>query len=156
MKRVVLLLLSMTLILGGFGCGKKEEQKSLKTAKEIYQEITEKVELPDMTILDNEMIEGFYGMDIDTFSDYLFAESLIMIQVDSVVIVKLKDEKDIEDTKAKLQVMIDNKLAQMQNYLVDKYETVKKASVKSKGNTVYLVISERAEEIEAIIENNVV
>ena len=43
----------------------------------------------------------------------------------------------------------------MKSYLVDQYDIVEKSDVKTKGNTVYLVISEKSEDIEKIIDSGI-
>lgn len=155
MKRAVLIVLSMILVLALFGCKKKEESKSQKAFKEIYEEIGKEVELPDMMTLDAEFINNYYGIDADKFTDYLFTEATISIQVDTVIMAEVKEQSDLEDMKTKIQTILDSKANEMKNYLVDKYETVKKASVKTKGNVIYLVISDNAAAIEEIIEKNI-
>lgn len=155
MKKVLLIILAVILVFGAASCGKKEESKQHKPFKEIYEEIEKKVSFPDMMNLDAEFIENYYGIDTSKFSDFIFSEATISIQVDTVIMAEVGDPKDLEDMKSKIQFILDSKAAEMENYLVDKYNTVKKAEVKTKGNIIYLVISEQAADIEKIIEEHI-
>ena len=56
---------------------------------------------------------------------------------------------------AALQVVVDEKRSEMQDYLPEQFEIVDKSSVKSKGNYVYLVISEQADAILQVIEKGI-
>ena len=67
-------------------------------------------------------------------------------------ILKVKEEGDVEAMCKALQVVVDEKRSEMENYLPDQFEIVDKSSVKSKGNYVYLVISGQADAILQIIE----
>ena len=74
---------------------------------------------------------------------------------ETIVIMKVKDEADVESISAALQVVVDEKSAEMEDYLPEQFEIVDKSSVKTKGNYVYLVISESADTIIGIIENGI-
>ncbi len=74
---------------------------------------------------------------------------------ETVAIMKVKEEGDVESIKAALQVLVDEKRGEMEDYLPDQFEIVDKSEVKTKGNYVYLVISEQADAITKIIENGI-
>lgn len=160
MKKIIYTILAMVMILGAFGCGKKDSSdtgKLSKSAKEIYADV-QKLDgalVPDMMDLDNEFISNYYGIDTSKFSDYLFTQATISIQVDTVIIAEVKDKNDLKEMQDNIQKILDAKANEMKNYLADKYAVVEKASVKTKGNVIYLVISEKAAEIEKVIEDNI-
>ena len=65
---------------------------------------------------------------------------------------QVKDEGDVEKISEALQVVVDEKRGEMENYLPEQFEIVDKSSVKSKGSYVYLVISEAGDTIVQMIE----
>ncbi len=71
---------------------------------------------------------------------------------ETIVIMKVKDEGDVEKISEALQVVVDEKRGEMENYLPEQFEIVDKSSVKSKGSYVYLVISEAGDTIVQMIE----
>ena len=75
--------------------------------------------------------------------------------MDTVIIASVKDSADLEDIKLKIQNFREAKAAEMKSYLVDQYDIVEKSEVKTKGNTVYLIISEKSEDIEKIIDSGI-
>lgn len=160
MKKIICVILVMVMAFGAFGCGIKEASntgKLSKSAKEIYADIQklDGVLVPDMMNLDDEFINNYYGIDVSKLTDYLFTQATISIQVDTVIIAEVKDKNDLKEMQDNIQKILEAKVNEMKNYLADKYEVVKKASVKTKGNVIYLVISEKAAEIEKVIENNI-
>ena len=69
--------------------------------------------------------------------------------------VQIRGDREGESIKAALQVLVDEKRGEMEDYLPDQFEIVDKSEVKTKGNYVYLVISEQADAITKIIENGI-
>lgn len=134
---------------------KSDDMKQVKTAAQIYDEIKALEVLPEMLDMDAEFISNYYDIDAEKLKDYVFATSLVSIRVDTVIIATAKDSADLEDLKLKIQKFRDAKAAEMKNYLADQYEIVNKSEVKTKGNTVYLVISEKSGDIEKIIETGI-
>ena len=47
--------------------------------------------------------------------------------------------------------MVEHKKAELENYLPEQFKIVEKSEVQVKGDYVYLVISEKASDIEAVI-----
>ena len=82
----------------------------------------------------------------------MFVMSEEATSAETVAILKVKEEGDVEAMCKALQVVVDEKRSEMENYLPDQFEIVDKSSVKSKGNYVYLVISGQADAILQIIE----
>lgn len=149
---------AVTVLLGG--CGESssapgEENTQAKSIDEIYEEISESVELYSPVEMADNFISNYYGIEMDTLEEYIFVMSEDATSAETIVIMKVKEEDDMEAITAALQVVVDAKKSEMENYLPEQFEIVKKSSVKSKGNYVYLVISEARETIEQIIEKGI-
>ena len=133
----------------------EENAEQSKSVTQIYDEIKALNVLPEMLDMDAEYISNYYDIDAGKLSDYVFATSLASIKVDTVIIASVKDSADLEDIKLKIQNFREAKAAEMKSYLVDQYDIVEKSEVKTKGNTVYLIISEKSEDIEKIIDSDI-
>ena len=133
----------------------EENAEQSKSVTQIYDEIKALNVLPEMLDMDAEYISNYYDIDAEKLSDYVFATSLASIKVDTVIIASVKDSADLEDIRLKIQNFREAKAAEMKSYLVDQYDIVEKSDVKTKGNTVYLVISEKSEDIEKIIDSGI-
>ncbi len=136
------------------GCQSRgDENKVSATPTELYASIKEQVELPEMYEGDADWLMNNYGIDTGKLSDYVFLEG-DEVHADRLIILKVKDAADMPAIEEKL----DNLLGQlsspeMLSYIPEQAPMIQAASVKKKGDTVYLVISDKAGQIEGIIEN---
>ena len=122
------------------------------SVQEIYELVTESVTLISPVIMQDNFIENYYNIDPALLEEYVFSMSEEATSAETVVIMKLKDKADADKISAALQLVIEEKSGEMENYLPGQYDIVKKSAVKTEGSYVYLVISEQADAIEKIIE----
>lgn len=130
----------------------EEAPAEAKSVEEIYNEITQSVELISPVPMGDNFITNYYGIDPEKLEEYVFVMSEEATSAETVVIMKVKDEGDVEAMCKALQVVVDEKRSEMQDYLPEQFEIVDKSSVKSSGSYAYLVISEQADAILQIIE----
>ena len=150
-------------LLGGFGKAEEtlgtnveqseaEETVNARPVKEIYEDIKQAVELHSPVEMADSFISNYYGIDPEKLEEYIFVMSEEATSAETIVIMKVKDEGDVEKISEALQVVVDEKRGEMENYLPEQFEIVDKSSVKSKGSYVYLVISESGDTIVQMIE----
>ena len=132
--------------------GEVEETVNVRPVKEIYEDIKQAVELHSPVEMADSFISNYYGIDPGKLEEYIFVMSEEATSAETIVIMKVKEEGDVEKISGALQVVVDEKRAEMENYLPEQFEIVDKSSVKSKGNYVYLVISESQDTIIQMIE----
>ena len=127
------------------------QEETQKTMQEIYQEIMEIIEQPEMVILNDNYIANYYGVDLSLLEDYLFANAEDVIYADTIVLMKVKEEASAQAMKDVLDNMIAQKKLELENYLPEQFQIVEKSEVVVSGSYVYLIISEKAEEIQSVI-----
>lgn len=127
-------------------------QSTGKGVKEIYGEITQKVALVSPMVVPDEYIANYYGIDLGSLDEYVFSMSEQAISAETVAILKAKDAGSTGALSAALQTVIDQKRSEMENYLPDQFQIVDRSTVQVKGNYVYLVISDKADAINQIIQ----
>jgi len=127
------------------------ENVTAKTMKEIYEEISEEVEHPDMVALNDNYIANYYGIDLSLLEDYIFVNAEDVIYADTIILMKVKEETSVEAMRDALDTMIEQKKLELENYLPEQFKIVEKSEVVVSGNYVYLVISEHAQEIQTVI-----
>lgn len=123
------------------------------TPQSIYEAIGQKVDLPSMIEGDDSFISNYYGINPADLDGYVFASAEDATLADSVIIMKAKSEDAVDNLVASLNTVIEQKSAEMENYLPEQYDIVAKSSVKTDGTYVYLVISEDADSIESVIQD---
>lgn len=132
-----------------------EQEDSKESIQSIYDEIIQTVELNSPMILPDDFISNYYGIDVSTLEEYIFSMSETAISAETIVILKVKDEQSTESVTASLQMIIDQRKAEMENYLPEQFQIVEKSSVQVRGNYVYLVISKQADAISRIIQASI-
>lgn len=134
------------------GSGQEADAGEQASVEDMYKEIEQNVELISPVPMGDAFITNYYGIEPEKLEEYVFVMSEEATSAETVVIMKVKDEGDVEAMCSALQVVVDEKRSEMQDYLPEQFEIVDKSSVKSKGNYVYLVISEHADSILQLIE----
>ncbi len=127
---------------------------TVKSIDEIYQEITQSVTLQSPACMDEDFISNYYGIDTKTLSEYVFSMSEDAAQAETIIIMKAEQSEDLEGLSSCLQTVVDEKKNEMENYIPEQFAIVEKSKVQTKGNYVWLVISENAKSITDIIENS--
>lgn len=157
-------LLLALLLLAGCGQGEKAAETTAAaaatraetgetlTVAELYDEITKQVTVSSAVTLSDDFITNYYGISTDKLEEYVFSMSEEATSAETIAIIKVKDEADVDEIRGALEVVIDQKRGEMEDYLPDQFEIVDKSSVKTNGKYVYLIISEQADEITSILE----
>ena len=96
------------------------------SVQEMYDLITESVTLISPVIMQDNFIENYYNIDPALLEEYVFSMSEEATSAETVVIMKLKDKADADTISAALQLVIEEKSGEMENYLPGQYDIVKK------------------------------
>ena len=140
------------------GCGEKSGETVSESVKDVsvqsvYEAVGAAVELPSMIEGDDNFISNYYGIDPADLEEYVFAEAEDATLASAVIIMKVKSEDAVERIVDSLNTVINQKSAEMQDYIPEQYEIVADSSVKTEGLYVYLVIAENAGDIESVIQS---
>lgn len=133
----------------------ESSQKEAKPIADIYDEIETSVTLYSPLCWDDEFISNYYGIDVSTLDEYVFSMSEDATSAETIIIMKAKDASNVTALSDCLQVVVDEKKNEMENYLPEQFEIVEKSSVQIKDNYVWLVISENADAITSIIKDGI-
>ena len=126
----------------------------------IYDEIAAACALPEgMYIANDDWVLNKYGLDASDMAAYVCAEG-DETHVDRVFIVKLADGADAEAVKNKMgselaQLATEEMSDYMEKAIPGQAKLIADASVKTKGDYIYLFISADAAKMEEILNNAV-
>ncbi len=120
---------------------------------DIYAEIQGSVELYSPMEFDDEFLMNYYGIDAGLLEEYVFSMSEDAASAETIVVMKVKSVEDVDNLTSLMQVVVDEKRNEMENYLPEQFAIVDKAEVEVKGNYIWLVISENEDTIKKIIED---
>lgn len=133
----------------------KESADQGPTLKEVYDKIQASVELNSPMEVPDQFLENTYGIDINTLDDHFVSVSEAAISAETIALMRVEDSNAFAAAKDALNVLLEEKAMEMENYLPEQYEIVKKAEVKEKGSFLYLIISENSDAITKIVEENI-
>ncbi len=153
MKQKLFLLTAILLLSFGVlaGCGDKNTEESNtvdQTLEEIYTQMTENVELPAMLRLEDDYITNYYGADLSTFEEYVFAAAEDALLAENIILVKMKEGNSNEAVVKLLESIIKQKKSELQNYLPEQFKIVEKSEVVTNGDYIVLIISSQKDALE--------
>jgi len=131
-----------------------DEEAGISMA-ELYDIISENVQLIDPMELTDDFLENYYGIDITSLEDYACYMSETAISAETLFMIKAQSESDAGVIAEIVNFVKEEKAAEMEDYLPEQFEIVDASKVMSDGKYVWLVISENADKINSIIEENI-
>lgn len=144
---VLCLLLAMTACSGGSsGSGKTVDVKAA------LEEIRSTYEFTDVMDVTDNMLMSTYGIEADDVKSYAGIVDASGIRAAEVMLVEAKDADSAERVRAALQARLDNRRAQMKDYLPEVYATLEKSKVSVSGNYVALICDENQDKILSLYE----
>jgi hypothetical protein len=152
MKKIISIILCMAVCLCVFAsCGEKTQSASLE---EIYSSLQSVANMPEMTVMPDELITTLFGFDTAMFEEYVFAEATAPdVNADVIIMAKVINESDIDSVCETL----DGYLASVKDY-TESYSPINFAKTANSkvcvaGNCVYLIITSEYFEAEQIVTN---
>lgn len=112
--------------------------------------VSEQFEGITMEDIDINDLKEKFNIEEKEVSQFIGKTPVISIKSSMYVIVKT-DINNVKNIKSKFQLFLDSYITQWENYLLEEYELTKNAKIDSKGEYVYLLISQDVEEIEKLI-----
>ena len=121
---------------------------------DIYNEITESVDLPEMYFADADFLLNYYGIDASKLDDYIFASCLDSTSADSIILIRLKDESSADEIVGGLNMVLEEMGIEFENYNPEANELIKAAEVRCNGKNIDLIIHEDRSKILSIIDSS--
>lgn len=166
MKKLIAILAAAIMLLTAASCGKENSEnnsnsqisvsdsQASKTCREIYDNVTDTVEFPNMVFVQEKSLSNRYGIESNMYTDYVFATAQEATLADTVVIIKTNSQDNKDAVVEKLNAFISQSQETNVDYNPDQYQIIKDASVKVSGDYVYLVFSKNRSTVEQIISES--
>lgn len=152
MKRIVKII-SVAAVIGLFsGCGGSSANIDVSV---VYSGIAPMSNATLVEMNDN-YISNYYGIDVADLQDYVFAQSDDPKSAETIIVFKCQDSEKRKNYKESIENAVAQKYDELSNYdLPDEAKLVKASKVNTKGDVVYLVISENAKDMNKIIKDSI-
>lgn len=150
MKKVISLLLALSVVLGLAACGGKKEEVKTVDVNALYESYTQY--LPEMFFPDEDTLLNFLGIQASDCTQYKIAICAEGLRADEVWLIEAKDEAALETLKELGQTRIQAKLDETETYVPDQYLIVQKAELLTNGLYLALLISPDVDTLKAGFE----
>lgn len=127
------------------GCSSKTKNIS---AKEVGESIEHAVKIDALKKGDQKKLQKLYDISAEDVEDFVLYTAPTNIKADEVVVLKVKDSKNIESIKKKILERIDSQSKKFKDYLPNENFLIENHILKIKGNYVLLAVSAQADKIE--------
>lgn len=150
MKKVLSLLLALSLVLSMAACGGKAEETASVDVNALYESYSEY--MPEMFYPDDATMLNFLGIDVQDCAQYKVAICAEGMRADEVWLIEAKDEASLETLRELAQTRINSKLDETVTYAPDQYVIVEKAEILTNGLYLALLISPDVDALKAGFE----
>lgn len=127
------------------------QSKSEKTFDEAHEIIKTHLDAGRFTKQDGEILKHWVELDPDSVAKFAFYGPETNLSVNEILLVEVKDEKDMEALKDTISKHLKRLEENYSNYLPEQGELVKKAVVKTEGKLLLLVINEDTSVFEDVL-----
>ena len=145
--RVIVLLLAL---LGLAGCGKPAAEAPDFQA--VYDSMTAVADMPDMVVVPNDKGEFLFGIAPGDCKQEIVAICQDSLLADELWLIEATDKEAADRIEALAQNRLQQKAAELENYLPEQYQVVQQAQLSREGNCVVLLISPLAKELAKLLK----
>lgn len=149
---IILVILAISAII--IFCREDYSKVNVKTI-DIMNNISETLDedIPNMIELSEEELKDNYNIDVDKIEEYVIKMPIMNVSADEIAIIKVKDMKDLEYIKSKVNGRVKNIQDNFDGYLQDQLILAKSPLIMVKGRYVLMSISESNDTIESIFNS---
>ncbi|MFW5434658.1 DUF4358 domain-containing protein [Paenibacillus apiarius] len=146
-KRFFALLIFVFAISALAGCTSKQSDINVSAAK-IEEQIKQSIKLDKLKKGDVQKLKKLYDLGTEQVEDFILYTATSNVKADEIVVIKVKDEKQIDSVKASIAKRIDTQAVKFKDYRPDEYALLEKHVLKEKSHYILFAVSADAEQIE--------
>ncbi|MCY7484658.1 DUF4358 domain-containing protein [Paenibacillus alvei] len=146
-KRFFALFLFIFAISALVGCASEQSDINVSAAK-IEDQMKQSVKFDKLKKGDAHKLKKLYDLGTEQVEDFLVYTASSNVRADEIVVIKVKDESQIDSVKASIARRIDAQAVKFKDYRPDEYALLEKHVLKVKSHYVLFAVSADAEQIE--------
>jgi len=145
--RVIVLLLALLCLAG---CGQPAAEAPDFQA--VYDSMTALTDMPDMVVVPNDKGEFLFGIAPGDCKQEIVAICQDSLLADELWLIEATDQEAADRIEALARNRLQQKAAELENYLPEQYQVVQQAQLSREGNCVVLLISPLAKELAELLK----
>jgi uncharacterized protein YpmB len=114
----------------------------------VAEKVTAAADLTNVTQADSQKLKKYYGLNANDYEGVAFYLVNSNMDVDEILIVRMKDSAQENALKDAMQTRIDTQTQSFEGYGVNQTKLLKDAVIDVKGNYALLVVNEKAAEAD--------
>lgn len=150
LKLITLLMVLFLFITSAVGCSAESENNTSTSFKEISDEIIKSADLSSMMEGDSRKLQQLYEIDEDKLENYVIYTPSANIQADELLLLQVKDPKDLSDIEDKIKKRIESKKAVFKDYLPEEYNLMENSVLETKENYIFYLASKNADKVRDV------
>lgn len=143
MKKTIVMLCVALLLANLCACGQAEP--AAPDMQELYETILQTEGTPDMLVVPPEKCAFLYGIAQEDCAQQVVAICQESLLADEYWLIEAVDSAAADRIEALARTRLEQKAAELENYLPEQYEVVRQAQLLRQGNCVILLVSPQAE-----------
>lgn len=148
-----LLILITMIMLGGCGSQAKPEAKN-PDVKDISQKIGQVTDLSKMKESNDAKLKKLFDISTEELDGFVFYMAPSNVKADEILIIKVKDSKNIDAIKDKMVKRADKQANTFKDYAPDEYYLLQKKIIKTKDNYILYVVSKDGEKVSSAFDES--
>ena len=145
--RVIVLLLALLCLAG---CGQPAAEAPDFQA--VYDSMTAVADMPDMVVVPNDKGEFLFGIAPGDCRQEIVAICQDSLLADELWLIEATDKEAADRIEALAQNRLQQKAAELENYLPEQYQVVQQGQLSREGNCVVLLMSPEAKELAKLLK----
>ncbi len=126
------------------GCGNSQD----KNLGDIEKYISSKVSLSKMEKGTSKTLKRYYGLNSNELEDFILYTPKSTMDVDEMLMVKVKDEGQIQSIEDVIDSRVNKQLESFSGYGPKQCELLDNYEIKVKGKYIFFAVSEKAQEMK--------
>lgn len=151
-KKMILGFLALAMMVSFAACtnnntdGGQTANEPSKSFGEMAEELSGEIEAATMEA-DETILKDIYHLDLDKVEEAKAYMAMMNVHADDLVLVKAKSEEDAKAVEESLKQRNADSVETWKQYLPEQYELVQNYKLERKGNYVFYVVSEKADDL---------
>lgn len=153
MKKLFTVMLIFALTLAFCACeGSKAPE--VPDMQAVYDKLMETEGMPEMIVVPADVAETLLGIAPADCRQALTAVCQVSLQADEIWLIEAVDSAAAARIAGLAQARLEQKSAELENYLPEQYKVVQEARIISSGNCVVMLISPQVDQLSAVLKDS--
>lgn len=122
----------------------RSDPQSDKTVLDVEESIAAVADMSSMERAQENDVRRAFGLSVNDYEGVVYYKSVSNMDVDEILIVKLKSPEQAEAVESAVQARIDSQLQSFQGYGAEQCQLLDEAIVDVRGNFIFYVVSQYA------------